>query len=53
MSWLTWPVRVVGFLVWYAGQIISSSTAVLRAPRLYPSAPPVRPPRGWYAGGSC
>ena len=30
MSWFTWPVRVLGFLVWYAGQIISSSTAVLR-----------------------
>lgn len=30
MSWLTWPFRALGFLIWYAGQIISSSTAVLR-----------------------
>lgn len=30
MTWLTWPLRIVAFALWYAGQLVLSNVAVLR-----------------------
>lgn len=30
MSWFTWPIRLLGFVAWYAWQVLSSNLAVLR-----------------------
>ncbi|BDZ60708.1 Na(+)/H(+) antiporter subunit E [Demequina sediminis] len=30
MSWVTWPVRIVGLALWFAKEIVVSSAAVLR-----------------------
>ncbi|AZN29794.1 sodium:proton antiporter [Flaviflexus salsibiostraticola] len=30
MSWLTWPFRLLLFILWFAGQIIVTNVAVLR-----------------------
>lgn len=30
MSWVTWPFRVGGFLLWFAGQVVLSNAKVIR-----------------------
>ena len=30
MSWLTWPFRVIGFFLWFAKEMVTSSAAVLK-----------------------
>lgn len=30
MSWVTWPFRMVGFLLWFAGQVVLSNVKVIR-----------------------
>lgn len=30
MSWATWPFRMMGFLLWFAGQVVVSNVAVIR-----------------------
>lgn len=30
MSWLTWPVRLLGFTVWFAKEVVVSNVIVLR-----------------------
>ena len=30
MKWLTWPLRLIGFLLWYAWELVLSNAAVTR-----------------------
>ena len=30
MKWLTWPLRMIGFLLWYAWELVLSNAAVTR-----------------------
>ncbi|MBD2763416.1 Na+/H+ antiporter subunit E [Kocuria sp. cx-455] len=30
MSWLTWPLRCIGFFLWFAKEMVTSSAAVLK-----------------------
>ncbi|TDL44506.1 Na+/H+ antiporter subunit E [Kocuria rosea] len=30
MKWLTWPLRLIGFLLWYAWELVLSNVAVTR-----------------------
>ena len=30
MTWLTWPLRIVGFLAWFTRQVVTAGVAVVR-----------------------
>lgn len=30
MTWLTWPFRILGFLLWFLAEVITSSVSVLK-----------------------
>ncbi|NLT29150.1 MAG: Na+/H+ antiporter subunit E [Propionibacterium sp.] len=30
MKWLTWPLRIIGFLFWFAGRLLATNLAVVK-----------------------